>query len=42
MTALLYYSISSDLTEYEIIEIDKRVAKNREAIWLLVRKLPSN
>ena len=37
MTALLYYSISSDLTEDEIIEIDSQVANNRE----FVRNLPS-
>ena len=42
MTALLYFSISSDLTRDEIIEIDKRVAKNRERVYLFVRKLPSN
>ena len=42
MISLLYYSISSDLTKDEIIEIDKRVAKNREAVYLFVRKLPSN
>ena len=37
MTALLYYSISSDLTEDKIIEIDLSVTKNRE----FVRNLPS-
>ena len=37
MTSLLYYSISSDLTEDKIIEIDLYVAKNRE----FVRNLPS-
>lgn len=42
MNSLLYYSISSDLTKDEIIEIDKRVAKNRESVYLFVRKLPSN
>jgi hypothetical protein len=42
MTALLYYSISSDLTKDEIIEIDKRVSKNQEGLCLFVRKLPSN
>ncbi len=41
MTALLYNSISSGLTEDEIIEIEKRVAKNREVVYLFVRKLPS-
>jgi hypothetical protein len=42
MTALLYYFISSDLTKDEIIAIDERVAKNREGVYLFVRKLPSN
>lgn len=42
MTALLYYLISSGLTKDEIIEIDKQVAKNREAAYFFVRKLPSN
>ena len=42
MSALLYYSISSDLTEDEIIEVDRRVAKNREAVYLFFRELPSN
>ena len=42
MSSLLYNSISSGLTEDEIIETDRQVAKNREAIWLFVRKLPSN
>lgn len=42
MSSLLYYSISSDLTKYEIIEIDKRVARNREAAYLFIRELPSN
>ena len=42
MSALFYNSILSGLTEDEIIEIDKRVAKNREVVYLFVRKLPSN
>jgi len=42
MSLLLYYSISSDLTKDKMIEIDKRVDKNREAVYLFVRKLPSN
>ena len=42
MNSILYYSISSDLTKDEIIEIDKLVAKNREAVYLFLRKLPSN
>lgn len=41
MTSFLYYSISSDLTKDEIIEIDKQVAKNREAVYLFIRKLAS-
>ena len=44
MSSFLYYSISSNFTKYEIIEIDKQVAKNREAVFffLFKRKLPSN
>lgn len=38
MTAFLYYSISSTLTEDEIIEVDRRVAKDREAVYIFVRK----
>ena len=38
MTALFYYSISSDLTEDKIIKIDSQVANNRE----FVRNLASN
>lgn len=42
MTSFLYYSILSNLTENEIIVIDKQVANNRERVYLFVRKLPSN
>lgn len=42
MNSLLYYSISSDLTEDEIIEVDRRVAKDQEIVYLLFRELPSN
>lgn len=42
MTSLLYYSISLNLTESEIIEIDRRVAKEGEAVYLFFRYLPSN
>ena len=42
MTALLYYSISSNLTEDEIIEINKQVDNNQEAVYLFFTKLPSN
>lgn len=38
MTAFLYYSISSNLTEDKIITIDRYVSKNRE----FVRNLPLN
>jgi len=38
MTALLYYSISSKLTDDEIKEIDKEISKNQE----LLKSLPSN
>jgi hypothetical protein len=39
MSALLYYSISSDLTKDGMIEIDRQVANNREAAYLFVREL---
>jgi len=42
MSSLLYYSISCDLTKDEIIEIDRRVVKNREAVYLFLRELPWN
>ena len=42
MTALLYYSISSDLTEDEIVEIDKKVFRNRELVYRFMTKLSSN
>lgn len=42
MTALLYYSMSSDLTTDEIIEIDRQIAKNRETVCFFVRNLASN
>ena len=42
MSSLLYYSISSNLTEDEIIEVDRRIAKDREAVYLFFRELPSN
>ena len=37
MSSLLYYSISSDLTKDEIIEINKQVDNNREAVYLFFR-----
>ena len=42
MSALFYYGISSDLTEDEIIEIDKQVARNRQEVYLFLTKLPLN
>ena len=39
MSSLVYYSISSDLTKDEILEIDKQVSENLEKVNLLVRKL---
>ena len=42
MSSLLYYSISSDLTKDEIIEIDRQIAKNRETVFFFVRNLASN
>lgn len=42
MTALLYYSYSTDLSEDEIVEIDKKVFRNRELIYRFITKLSSN
>jgi len=42
MTALLYYSISSNLTEDEIIEIDSQVGNNRETVCIFVRNFAAN
>nr|YP_009028998.1 hypothetical protein [Cylindrotheca closterium]AGY78396.1 hypothetical protein [Cylindrotheca closterium] len=42
MRALLYYSISLTLTEDEIIEVDRRVAKERKAVYIFVRNFASN
>ena len=42
MSALLYYSISSDLTEDEIVEIDKKVFRNQELVYQFMTKLSSN
>jgi hypothetical protein len=36
MSSFLYYSISSNLTEQEIIEIDKQVTRNREKVYLFL------
>ena len=42
MSSFLYYSISSNFMKDEIIEIEKRVAKNRESVYLFLRNLPPN
>ena len=42
MTALLYYSYSRNLTEDEIVEIDKKVFRNRELVYRFITKLSSN
>lgn len=42
MTALLYYQISSKLTDDEIKETNKQIFKNREAVFLFIKRLPSN
>jgi hypothetical protein len=42
MSSLLYYSISSGLTDDEIIKIDKKVAMNRQVIYLFLTELRLN
>jgi hypothetical protein len=42
MTALLYYLISSDLSEDEISKIDSQVINNRETVSRFVINIPSN
>lgn len=42
MTALLYYSYSRRLSENELVEIDRRVSKNKESVYLFLTELPSN
>ena len=42
MTAFLSLSYSRGLSEKEVVEIDEQVAKNRETVYLFIRKLPSN
>nr|WAJ48232.1 hypothetical protein DMDDKFKA_00011 [Haslea ostrearia] len=42
MIALLYYSYSTNLTEDEIVEIDKKVLRNRELVYVFLTKLSSN
>jgi hypothetical protein len=40
MTSLLYYSYSKGLNENELVEINKRVVRNREAVYLFLTQLP--
>jgi hypothetical protein len=42
MTALLYYSYSRGLSENELVEIDRRVSRNKESVYLFLIELPSN
>ena len=42
MTSLLYYWISSGLSEDELVRIDDEVLKNREAFCIFARNIPSN
>ena len=42
MTALLYYSISSGLSENEAVAIDKEVCRNRKLVYKFITKLPLN
>ena len=39
MTALLDYSYSTNLTENEIVEIDKKVIRNRELFYVIIELL---
>lgn len=42
MSLLLYYSYSRGLNEDNLVEIDKRVGRNREAVYLFFLELPFN
>lgn len=42
MSSLLYYSMSSDLSENDIIKIDKQVKKNQEGAYLFIKELLLN
>jgi len=42
MTGLLYYSYSRGLSENELVEIDIRVSRNRESVYLFLTELLSN
>jgi len=42
MTASLWHSINSNLTQKELTKIDERVIQNRQSVYLFGRKLSSN
>ena len=42
MTALFYYSISSGLSENEVVIIDKEISRNRKLVYIFLTKLPLN
>ena len=42
MIAVLNYSIPSNFTEKERIQIDKQVAENRKAVCVFIKSFPSN
>jgi hypothetical protein len=42
MSSLLYITVSSGLSEEELIKIDKQIFKNRKEVYLFIRNLPSN
>nr|QYB19240.1 hypothetical protein [Climaconeis cf. scalaris]QYB19337.1 hypothetical protein [Climaconeis cf. scalaris] len=42
MTALLYYSYSRELSENELVEIDRRVSRNKESVYRFLTELSSN
>lgn len=42
MTALFYYSYSRGLSENELVEIDRRVSRNKESVFSFLTELPSN
>lgn len=42
MTLLLYYSISSKLSNNEIANINQRVNKNRQNVYFFIKGLPLN
>ena len=40
MPLLLYISYSSGLSEAEKLAINKQVFKNRQAVWMFLKKIP--